>query len=158
AWYFHTLDKRELSEVELREFNEHFSKQWHTVDFSTRLSMLIKARVLCKVGEDYAFRYPYIYYYLKGKYVSENLSDLDIRAYISQCCGHLYVRDYANTVLFLAHHTTDEFVLNSIGDALQNLFKGRSPLRFDGDTGSVSELIRNAPQLTYTGEAPADHR
>ncbi len=158
AWYFHTLDKRELSEAELREFNEYFSKQWHTVDFSTRLTILIKARVLCKVGEDYAFRYPYIYYYLKGKYVSENLSDLDIRAYISQCCGHLYVRDYANTVLFLAHHTTDEFVLNSIGEALQNLFKGRAPLRFDGDTGSVSELIRNAPQLTYTGEAPADHR
>lgn len=88
--------------------------------------MLLNARILCKSGDDYAFRYPYIYYYLKGQYLSENLGDLSIRAYISHCCQHLYVRDHANTVLFLAHHTTDDFVLKSIGDALRNLFETKA--------------------------------
>ncbi|OIQ68847.1 hypothetical protein GALL_495550 [mine drainage metagenome] len=158
AWEFHFQRERELSETDLRIFTERFSKEWHTVDFSPRLEILLKARVLCKVGEDYAFRYPYIYYYLKGQYLSENLSDLDVRAYIGQCCQHLYVRDHANTVLFLAHHTNDDFVLKSIADSLHNLFRGRSPVRFDGDTDAVKKLIQDAPKLTYSGETPAEHR
>jgi hypothetical protein len=158
AWEYHHLSKRELSEAELRSFNEHFSKKWHTVDFTPRLEILIKARVLCKVGEDFSFRYPYIFYYLKGQYLSENLSDLTIQAYIEHCCKHLYVRDHANTVLFLAHHTNDDFVLKSIAEALHNLFRGRSPMKFDGDTGAINQLIIDAPKLAYSGGTPTEHR
>lgn len=158
AWEFHIQSKRELSESDLREFTVRFSKEWTTVDFKTMLEILLKSRVLCKVGEDYAFRYPYIYYYLKGQFLSENLSDLDVRAYIGHCCQHLYVRDHANTVLFLAHHTNDDFVLKSIAESLHCLFKDRSPVRFDGDTGAVNQLIEDAPKLVYSGESPAEHR
>lgn len=158
AWYFHAQGKQELSEINLREFNAQFSKVWHTVDFSPRIEALLNARVLSRVGEDYAFRYPYIYYYLKGQYLSENLADLDIRAYIGRCCEHLYVREHANTVLFLAHHTNDEFVLNSISESLHGLFRGRAPVTFNGDMLAVTKLIEDAPKLSYSGEAPKDHR
>lgn len=158
AWEFHTQQKSELSEIEFREFNTRFSKQWHTVDFVTRFEVLIKARVLCKVGDDFAFRYPYIFYYLKGQFLSENLQTSEIRAYIERCCKHLYVRDHANTVLFLGHHSNDDFVLNSIAESLHNLFKGRSPIRFEGDTKALGALITDAPKLTYSGEMPSEHR
>lgn len=158
AWEFHFQRKREFTEFELSEFNERFSKQWVTVDFKSQLIMLIKARVLSKVGDDYAFRYPYIYYYLKGQYLSENLSDIDNRAYIGHCCKHLYVRDNANTVLFLAHHTNDDFVLNSIADTLHGIFREKPPIAFNGDASGIAKLIENAPKLTYTGEAPSVHR
>ena len=158
AWEFHQQGKCELSESELRAFNEHFSKTWHTVDFKPRLGVLLNARVLCKSGEDYAFRYPYIYFYLKGQFLSENLSDLTVRSYIGHCCEHLYVREHANTVLFLAHHSNDDFVLNSISDTLHNLFRDKDPVRFDGDTISINKLIQDAPQLTYSGEKPEEHR
>lgn len=158
AWEFHQQGKRELPESELREFNVRFTKDWHTVEFDSRLEILINARVLCKVGDDYAFRYPYIYYYLKGQYLSENLSSLAVRTYIGHCCQHLYVREHANTVLFLAHHTNDDFVLQSIAGALHNLFKGRNPVKFDGDTVAINTLIQDAPKLTYSGEKPSDHR
>lgn len=158
AWEFHRQGKHELSEPELRTFNERFTKDWHTVDFKSRLDVLLNARVLCTVGEDYAFRYPYIYFYLKGQYLSENLSDHTVRAYISHCCRHLYVREHANTVLFLAHHSNDDFVLNSIADALHNLFRDRNPVKFDGDTQAINNLIEDAPKLTYSGEKPEEHR
>lgn len=158
AWEFHKQQKTELSEIELREFNQRFSKQWHTVDFMPRLDVLLKARVLCNVGEDFAFRYPYIYYYLKGQFLSENLLDSGNRAYIERCCRHLYVRDYANTVLFLGHHSNDDFVLKSIAESLHNLFKRQSPIRFDGDTKALGALIADAPKLIYSGETPTEHR
>lgn len=55
---FHCHGKRELSYADLRKFNAKFSSEWHTVDFVPRIDLLVRARVLCRVGEDYAFRYP----------------------------------------------------------------------------------------------------
>lgn len=158
AWEFHERAKHELSELELREFNDRFSKEWHTVDFSPRIEVLLNARVLCRSGDEYSFRYPYIYYYLKGKYISENLGDLTIQAYIGHCCHHLYVRENANTVLFLAHHSTDDFILRNISDALHGLFKARAPLRFEGDTVAIRDVIENAPKLVFDGKPPKAHR
>ena len=158
AWEFHLHKKSELTKEELREFNDRFSKHWVTVEFSRYLDILLAARVLCRSGDDYKFRYPYIYYYLKGHYLSENLSDLDIRAYIGHCTEHLYVRDHANTVLFLAHHSNDEFVLNSISSALHGLFRTHAPVTFEGDTTGIKQLIEDAPKLIYSGESPIEHR
>lgn len=158
AWEFHAKEKHELSELELREFNSRFSSKWHTVDFSSRMDVLLKARVLCRSGDDYTFRYPYIYYYLKGQYLSENLDDLAIRAYVGHCCHHLYVRENANTVLFLAHHSTEEFILRAISEALNGLFRKRAPLRFDGDTAAICSVIEEAPKLIYDGHSPKEHR
>ncbi len=158
AWEFHINGRRDLTEGELRSFNDRFSKRWTTVDFSRRLSTLLSARVLAKNGEEYGFRYPYIYYYLKGKYLSENLQDLEIRAYVGRCAQHLYVRDNANTVLFLAHHSNDEFVLNAIAQALHNLFRTRAPIRFEGDTGGISKIVEDAPKLVYAGTSPEKSR
>lgn len=158
AWEFHERAKNELSERELREFNERFSKVWHTVDFSSRIEVLLNARVLCRSGDEYSFRYPYIYYYLKGKYISENLGDLTIQAYVGHCCHHLYVRENANTILFLAHHSTDDYILRNISEALHGLFKSRAPIRFEGDTLAIRNVIENAPKLIFDGKSPKAHR
>lgn len=158
AWEFHIQDKYELSEIDLRDFNSKFSSKWHTVDFSVRMDVLLRARVLQRVGEDYAFRYPYIYYYLKGLYLSKHLSDTNIREYIRSCCKHLYVRDHANTVLFLAHHTNDEILLDSISGALNSLFNACTPVTFEGDVASIQQLIDDAPKLIYSGGQPVEHR
>lgn len=158
AWEFHFQGKQELSEVDLRDFNARFSKEWHTVDFSPRIEVLVNARVLRRVGEGFAFRYPYIYYYLKGQYLSEHLVDLEVRAYVGRCCKHLYVRDYANTILFLAHHTNDDYVLTAISETLHGLFQNCSPLTFNGDTAGINKLIGDAPKLAYSGEPPIAHR
>lgn len=158
AWYFHGQGKSELSEADIREFNNEFSKKWHTVDFSSRLDVLVRAKVLCKRGQDYAFHYPYIYYYLKGKYLSETLEDIETRAYIEKCCKHLYVRDYAHTVLFLAHHVNEDFVLKCIVQPLHDSFKSRAPVKFKGDTTEVAKLINEAPKLSYVGGSTEQHR
>ncbi len=135
AWYFHEKSSDELPETEIREFNTQFSKTWHTVDFQGRLDLLLKARVLRRVGPDLKFRYLYIFYYFKGQYLSQNLDDLAIKAYIRKCCSHLYVRDYANTVLFLAHHTNADFVIDTISDCLRGLFRQCKPVTLNKDTG-----------------------
>lgn len=158
AWFFHSCDADELDEHELRRFNESFCRDWHTVEFRERIELLTAARILRRRDERYSFRYPYVYYYFKGQYLSENLSSVHIREHIARCCRHLYVRDYANTVLFLVHHTNDDYVLECIAEALRGLFKERAPITFIGDTGPIKSLIESAPRLLYSGGKPEEHR
>jgi hypothetical protein len=86
------------------------------------------------------------------------LDDIDLRAYIRHCCTHLYVRENANTVLFVAHHAVDDFVLQCILDALKTLFNQHVPVKFSGDTKAITEFIKQAPMLTYSEERPEVHR
>lgn len=68
------------------------------------------------------------------------------------------MRDYANTILFLAHHTSDDCFLDLISKALSDLFEGLNPVTFEGDTGAINRVISEAPALEYEGGAPSEHR
>jgi hypothetical protein len=158
AWYYHKAGKTELLEEDLREFNLQFSTTWHTVEFRPRLDLLVKARVLRRESEGFIFRYPYIYYHLKGQYISQNLADTKIRDYVEQCGRHLYVRDHANTILFLVHHTNDDFVINTIVDSLRKSFHEYKPVSFSGDSPTIAKILQHAPKLGYSGQSPEQHR
>lgn len=159
AWHFHIMKCRELTFEQLLDFNKDFSKRFHTVDFEKRLEKLISSKVLIAHGNQcFSFRYPYIFYFLKGRYLNQNISVIQIRQYIEKCCKHLYVRENANTILFLAHHTHDEFVLDTILQVLRELFSNYSPVKFSDDTGKISSVISEAPKLEYTGIEPEKYR
>ena len=158
AWFFHGKKTHELTESNLREFNDFYSAKYRPGDFQQRIDLLVKANILVKRGDYYFFRYPYTYFFLKGRYISQKLTEPSIRGYITKCCTHLYVRENANTILFLAHFTTDEFVIDAIVSALHRLFDSDAPVTFSGDTAEIALLIENAPKLEYTGEKPEEHR
>ncbi len=158
AWFFHSQRTEELDDHDLRRFNQQFSEGWHTVDFGPMLDTLVRARILKDRSGQYSFRYPYIYYYLKGHYLSKNMAQPEIVEYVRKCCNHLYVRENANTVLFLAHHTNEENVLGAIFGALKTLFSQAVPVALEGDTSGISTLIQEAPKLIYSGTTPAKAR
>ena len=158
AWFWHTKGNRDLSDSELREFNDFFSTNYHSGEYSVRVEILVRAKVLVNRGSDYFFRYPYAYYFLKGRYLSHHLQEPDTRAYITHCCKHLYVRENANTILFLAHHTNDEFMIRAIVETLRERFPNVTPITFNGDTQAIAKLIDDAPKLEYSGEKPEKHR
>lgn len=158
SWYFHALNRKELTEVELEKFNAGYSEEWHRVAFSSRVELLLKSRVLRNNDGMYSFRYPYIYFYLKGMYLSENIQSIHIREYIKDCCHHLYERDNANTVLFLAHHSSDEVVLSNIELAISKVFSDSAPVEFNGDTEKINKIIAAAPLIEYSASNPNKHR
>ena len=160
AWHFHGSAFKELNTDSLRQFNQRFEREQHSVNFDSRLAELLTARVLVQSGDYFRFRYHYIYYFLKGRYLSKRLDDLEVQAYIKRCGMHLYARENANTLLFLAHHAyADKFFLSCIVDALNLPFAGLPESRFDGeDTKKVAALVSKAPKLVYSGETPEQHK
>lgn len=159
AWRYHEKGSKLLSKQELRAFNEEFSRDWMTTDFEKFLAVLLAARVLTQVGEDFEFRYPYIYFYLKGRYLSRHLDDEAIKQYVAECCDHLYVRENANTVLFLAHHASNNAVVEQVSRVLAKLFEEFEAVRFEKDVDAVNAFIFDSPkQIFDSSHSPKHHR
>ena len=158
AWELHRSENRELSEAQMAAFNERYSREENRVDLSTRTSELTRSRILAKSGEYYRFRYHYIYYFLKGRYIETRMrTDSSIMEHVRDCCAHLYVRENANTILFLAHHAfKDPTFLDLIVQSLSKLFVNYAPIKFSGeDTKDLGTFIQGLlPKIVYNGQPP----
>lgn len=158
AWRFHEKNREQLSYAEMVEFNAEFSAEWTTIDLAEMLKILQASSIIQNEGDDYSFRYPYMFYYLKGSYLKDKLDQADIKEYIARCCGHLYVRDNANTILFLAHHSGDEWLLNQMVGSLEGIFSDFMAVTFDGDVDGISRILSKAPALKYSGGSAVSNR
>jgi hypothetical protein len=158
AWAFHVSGETVLTHAELIRFNGRYSREWSTNELGPMLETLERARVLSRTDDQYSFRYPYIFYFLKGIYVSERLTEEDMQAYVADCCKHLYVRDNANTILFLAHHAAGDFVIRQIQKSLESVFSEHQAIELHEDLSAVTRLISTAPKLAYEGGKPEEHR
>ncbi len=158
AWEFHVSGEHQLSLSALHEFNDRYTANWHRMEFEKTLDLLTRARVISNSDGFYSFRYPYIFYFLKGYYINEHIDVEGMREYVAECCKHLYVRDNANTVLFLAHHSSGDFVVSQIAGTLHDIFAERTPVEFGKDILPITTLIAQAPELSYEGGAPEKHR
>lgn len=156
AWQLHATENKEISVDSLRQFARRYSEEEVRVDLEARLRELLAARILSQSGNYFRFRYHYIYYFLKGRYLSGHLADLMVQAHVREACAHLYVRENANTILFLAHHAFDNpLFLECIVDALNAPFREMPPIEFrNGDTSKIGEFVRDLPALAYGGEQP----
>ena len=158
AWEFSGRPIGRLTKSELKDFNQRFSEEYFRIELESELTILLDARILVEIGDEYEFRYPYMYYHLKGRYLSTNLQDPHIQTYVARCCSHLYVRDHANTILFLAHYANSDWLLDTIRQAMSKLFENFDPVHFNGDTSKLNDLISDAPALIYKGGTPEQHR
>lgn len=160
AWDMHTTEHKEMSQMDLRIFNDRYSDEQLRVELGPRIDALVKSQILARTGDCIRFRYHYIYYFLKGRYLSKKMGDSDVQSYVKICCAHLYVRENANTVLFLAHHAfKDPQFLTCVTDAVEVPFKDCATIAFNGqDTHKVKEFVRDLPKLTYSGKSPEKSR
>lgn len=158
AWHFHQEESNLLTKDELKEFNRQFSEKWHSVDYESRIDVLQKARVLVDLGDEFKFRYPYIYYHFKAFYIGKNHRSPDIQKYLQKCCSHLYVRDYANTVLFAAYHLPAEWLVRYVRLAVSGVFEQHEPVLLGEDGGEIRKLLAHAENLEYVEADPAEKR
>ena len=148
AWLYQARGVKELERSELEPMNRDFSATFVTVDLSDRLEQLVKARILTRSGDAYAFAYPYVYFFFVGRYLSKNLDDPEVRAWVEESCKKLYLRDRANAIMFLTHHVENRWVIQLICQVLRECFADKKPMELNGDTSFLNELAERSSQLT----------
>lgn len=72
---------------------------------------------------------------------------------------NLYVRECANTLLFLSHHSGNSVVLDHIVIALNEHFSRNTPVSMSKkDVEKVALLIAKAPTIKYKAQKPEEYR
>lgn len=148
AYYLFSKDIRDIDKVEFENFHRQYCIKYQiSLEFSKIEQDFTKACILKEKNGNFSFRYKYIYYYSLAKYISNNLSDSNIRKKIEDLCSHIYVDEYANILLFLTHHSKDKIIINNLLKNIKKLFKDVKPIKFDNDINSINELINELPKL-----------
>jgi hypothetical protein len=160
SWFVKTHGTEQcITEADFHRFVDDYSKKWTTTDANKLMEVLVGARILNKDGENICFAYPYAYYYFLGHYAKISLDKHEVKNYLHYCMQHLYVRECANTLLFLAHHTGTSAVLDHLVEGLKSHFKEVSAATFSkDDVAKVRELVSAAPRLKYSEKRPDDYR
>ena len=148
-----------ISSSEYERFVAGYSTEWTTTDPRQLLDVLVAARLIEVDGGAIRFAYPYSYYYFLGRYASISMNLPEVLEYLQYCMKHLYVRECANTLLFLAHHTGTSVVLDYIVKSISSHFANQNPMTFaKEDVKTVSTLMAAAPAIKYVAQKPADFR
>lgn len=147
AWHYKDKGVKEVDAIELRRFNEYFSKEFTTVDYEERIRILEKAKILTQSGGYFRFSYSYIYFLFVGKYLADNLYRQEVKDLVRVYCKELYRKENANSVMFLTHHGNDPWVIDQVSEILNGCFKEYSPLEFNGDISSINSLVNATAKI-----------
>lgn len=160
SWFikFYGIDL-EISESQFQDFCASYTLRWTKVSPEEMLEALTKSRLFKQHGDSIRFTYQYAYYYFLGKYTNIFMHEVDVKEYLTFCMKNLYVRECANTLLFLAHHSDNALVLEGVAAALHEHLAEVVPATFSkSDVQSISGLIANAPSLVFEKKDPVVHR
>jgi len=147
AWFLRTSNIQQASLVQLRQFNTAFSEGFTSVDLTSRLSVLCKARILQQISDDYQFTYQYIYFFFLGKYLADHLEEDNIKTAVREWCSNLQRRENAHAILFLTHHRNSDWVIEQIATVLHSCFEQTPAMKMEEDIAAVNSLIAKTTDL-----------
>lgn len=140
-WMFKKTEMK-LDENEFHEFHDYFLKQYNlNTSFVDVINTLIESNIIIKLGNSYKIRYKYIYFYFLGKYLSDNIEEVEVKQIISDLSKRLYQTDCANIYLFLSHHSRSKYVIEEIISNSKDLFEDEKLLNFNDDIKEINELV-----------------
>jgi hypothetical protein len=150
SWYVYQRQRDRVSDADLRKFHSEFETS-HAVEirFHQRKQSLVDTTIWVEADDEVRFRYPYTYFFFLGRYLARHFNEPEIRALARTFAAALHVRENGNALLFMAHHSKHEDVLEMIVESVGQRFSGLSPISFDGDMVALDRLVDQVPQLVY---------
>ncbi len=148
SWWIFS-NNQNPNEAQLDSFFEEYCKVYLNVDKEVVISKLSNHSILQAKEFRTGFKYPYIYYFFVGKKISESYSEnTDIQDQVNYLLENLHREDFANILIFVAHHTKDGWVINLLQNVLSELFDEHPSATLDKDQLSfMDDFMKQIPEL-----------
>jgi len=150
----------ELSPDKIKEFNRGYYDRFGDVDpeRDKYVEKLHNASILESDRSIMKFRFKYIYYYFLAKYMAKRIADVEIKERISKMTKRLHIEEFAMTIMFLTHLSSDPFIINEIIESAKKIFVGLIPIKFENDITPINNLINQIPKLVLTDKSAKETR
>lgn len=153
AYFIFNADSKIISEPGLNKFTSGYKKDFIVQD--NIVDVLIKANILKRKDEFYSFQYIYIYYYFVAKFISQKMDDKAIKEEITKLMANIHMKDNANIIIFITHHTNNKDLLDDIMLSAMSTFGKYSEATLSGEEKnfikSLSDnlKVQKLPDITH---------
>ena len=153
-------DGKSLDENSWEEFLNGYGKKYLSVNSEKILNTLVASSVLIKENKTVSFKYSYIYYFFAAKYLSEELSNsAEIKQTIRELLLSLHREESANIIIFITHHSKDDWVLDEIQLCLMEVFEEHHRAKLEKDSLEfLTGFLKNIPELVLEHRKIEDER
>ena len=131
------LDEQQYtsSEHELLGFYIDYRKEKKFTPSFDVMQKVIDTNILIEDDNGYKFSHQYLYYYFVSKHLANNINNPEIVYLIQKMSDRMYRVDFANIIMFLLHHSPQNFILEILIDKTKQIFKETKEFAF-----SIKEL------------------
>ena len=120
------------------------------LDKDALLERLCEHRMLHRPDElIIQFKYPYIFYYFTALYLKDHLGDMEVRAHIGRLSKEMHKKGPGNILLFMAHLTKDEYVINTLTARAAEFFPRMSKVKNFSEVSVPGEMIELIEKVAY---------
>jgi len=131
-------EKHSFTLEELNSFNKRYCNQKRFTPTFSIIKKLVESNILKLEDEnEYKFSHGYIYYFFVAKYLADNIGKVEIQKVVKGMCERLYRLEFANIIMFLIHHSPQDFILETIVKEAEKVFSEIPEFTFNPD-----ELIK----------------
>lgn len=154
AYFIFDNDSEVIANEELDQFTIKYKEEYVVQD--NIVKVLINANILRKKDNSYSFQYIYIYYYFVAKFISQKMDDVTVKKQIEELMSNIHMKDNANIVVFVTHHTNNKTLLDNITFSAMSTFDNFPEATLSGIEKNVikalSDNLGNSklPKSTHT--------
>jgi len=121
-----------FSEDEFLEFYKNYSQKYIVPSYNEIRSTLIQsALVIYNNDNDYRFCYDYINYYLAARKIAQILDLEEGKKILRGLCNNLHQKKQANILIFVAHHSKSQFLIEETTLSSMIPFEGITPITLE---------------------------
>ncbi len=140
---------KELSETDFKEFYQKYGAKYLSPDQQSLLDNLLKSNILFLEDGYLRFGYVYIYYFLVAKKIAEIINTNRGKEILSDLYSAVYEEVNANILVFLTHHSKDDFFIESATFSSMLPFEDQSPITLEKN-GEYYKLIEQIAEEVST--------
>lgn len=148
-----------LTETELRVFFHRLVDEYELrLGWEQMIKVGRNARVLGTRDDVFCFYYSYQFLFYAGKALAKRVDNGSGIELFRHLLARSYNIDIANIILFVAHHTRHQLVIDELLSVCESLFESVQPLQFDGDVDKINQLVSDAPKLYVSSKSIRETR
>jgi len=141
AFYLYKSNQNVFSESLLEQFFVDYKKEYHvSFSFDRLKNALLNSMLITIQDDEWKFLYEYIYYFLVARKLADIIGKEEGKSEIKYLCENLHIEKNAKILIFIAHHTKDDFLIDEATFTAMAPFENIEPITLELDDNFFSMI------------------
>jgi hypothetical protein len=136
-------NKSLFTEKEFEDYFNIYKSNFHvTFSFDTLKKAILDSKLIVIEDDILRFSYDYIFYFLVARKISEIITKQAGKDIIKKLCSNLHKQENANILVFISHHTKDDYLIEEATFTSMIPFETLKPITLEVH-GEYYEMLKD---------------